>query len=74
MGLCISKHSGSSYSYSDRDRWEEPVTLQTSEPYPVIKRHLRAIEPQTRWTNVLQHFLIFNSRGAAKIILLVWFL
>lgn len=25
MGLCISKHSGSSYSYSDRDHWEVPV-------------------------------------------------
>ncbi|AVI86123.1 type III effector [Pseudomonas syringae pv. tomato] len=25
MGLCISKNSGSSYSYSDSDRWEAPA-------------------------------------------------
>ncbi|EPM43348.1 hypothetical protein A584_08494 [Pseudomonas syringae pv. theae ICMP 3923] len=48
--------------------------LQTPGLYPVIKRHLRVTSHQTRWMNVLQRFLIFNSRGAVESIRLAWFL
>lgn len=32
MGLCVSKHSGSSYSYNDSDHWEMAASSPNARP------------------------------------------
>ncbi|MCH5489590.1 XopAF/AvrXv3 family type III secretion system effector [Pseudomonas syringae] len=66
MGLCISKHSGSSYSYSDSDRWEVPVNpsnARSASSHQTASASYRASDEEDERPATFSHFQLARCGG-----------